>query len=199
MFSSSHNTISMRHTNLKADMIQTLMLIKHRLCLARMAVEEILGDDWGLIWVDTATSIAIQILFTLTVHGHTHGCHDHIIDHWHHWGCGPDANGMDTGMSMPVVGWLVYGHICNSTVTIPTYEESCSKNGAWQYTCDARQMCYTHTAGLHLTPCPTSILTSFLTIGLRGLRPLTITLLHLIFHLSFHFTISHFKSRTQIQ
>ncbi len=35
----------MRRANLKADTIRTLMLIKHRLRLARTAVEEILGDD----------------------------------------------------------------------------------------------------------------------------------------------------------
>ncbi len=35
----------MRHANLKADMIRTLMLIKHQLRLACTAVEEILGDD----------------------------------------------------------------------------------------------------------------------------------------------------------
>ncbi len=55
--------------------------------------------------------------------------------------------------------------------------------------------CYVYAAGLCFTPIPTSILTpAFLTIGLRGLQPLTITLVHLIFHfITSH--IKHIKSR----
>ncbi len=45
IFSSSRDTISMRRANLQPGTIRTLMIVKHRLCLARMAVEELLGDD----------------------------------------------------------------------------------------------------------------------------------------------------------
>ncbi len=59
---------------------------------------------------------------------------------------------------------------------------------------------YVHATSFCFTPILTSILTpAFLTVGLYGLYLLTITLLHLIFHLSFYCTSSHINSRTQIQ
>ena len=45
IFSSSRDTISMRRANLKPGTIRTLMLLKHRLRLARTAVEDLLGED----------------------------------------------------------------------------------------------------------------------------------------------------------
>jgi len=37
--------MSLRRARLKPDTIRTLMLVKQRLTLARVAVEEVLGDD----------------------------------------------------------------------------------------------------------------------------------------------------------
>ncbi|KIJ51955.1 hypothetical protein M422DRAFT_243527 [Sphaerobolus stellatus SS14] len=44
IFSSSRDTISFRRASLKPDTIQTLMLVKQKLKLARHAVQEILAD-----------------------------------------------------------------------------------------------------------------------------------------------------------
>jgi hypothetical protein len=45
VFSGAHDTIGLRRASLNADTIQTLMVVKARLRLARRAVIELLGDD----------------------------------------------------------------------------------------------------------------------------------------------------------
>ena len=45
IFSGGRDTISLRRANLKSDTIRTLMLVKQRLRLARLAVQEVLGDE----------------------------------------------------------------------------------------------------------------------------------------------------------
>jgi hypothetical protein len=45
VFSGARDTIGLRRASLNADTIQTLMVVKARLRLARRAVIELLGDD----------------------------------------------------------------------------------------------------------------------------------------------------------
>ena len=44
IFSGGRDTISLRRASLKPDMIQTLMLLKNRLRLARVVINDMLGD-----------------------------------------------------------------------------------------------------------------------------------------------------------
>lgn len=44
IFSGGRDTISLRRASLKPDMIRTLMLLKNRLRLARVAIDDMLGD-----------------------------------------------------------------------------------------------------------------------------------------------------------
>lgn len=46
IFSGGRDAIFLRHASLEADTIQALMLVKGQLCLARITVIEILGDDY---------------------------------------------------------------------------------------------------------------------------------------------------------
>ena len=45
IFSGGRDTISLRRASLKPDTIRTLMIVKQRLRLARMAVKEMIGGD----------------------------------------------------------------------------------------------------------------------------------------------------------
>ncbi len=48
IFSGGRDTISIRHATLKSDTIRVLMLVKHRLHLARTAVNELLDSSMKL-------------------------------------------------------------------------------------------------------------------------------------------------------
>jgi hAT family C-terminal dimerisation region len=49
VFSGGRDTICLCHARLKADTIHTLMVVKQRLCLARMAIGERTGDGFDYI------------------------------------------------------------------------------------------------------------------------------------------------------